>query len=107
MAAGGLDGAMQFAESILQWRHSLPQELAPSRITSWPLARIWTIVLLAMSYRFECHVYRIAKEEFRTADNQEAVAWCQQQLLEATFELDNIINRAVVHNLVQYAPSSL
>jgi hypothetical protein len=101
------EATREFANSILDWRCSLPEDLLPSRVTVWSSDNVWILILLAMSYRLECVFYRTVREHSRGSDDQEAVTWYKQQLLSSIFELDTLLNRAVVHELVQFAPSSL
>jgi hypothetical protein len=60
-----------------------------------------------MSYRLECVFYRTVREHSRGFDDQEAISWCKQHMLGAIFELDTLLNRAVVYDLVKFTPSSL
>ncbi|KAK5400806.1 hypothetical protein LTR06_011227 [Exophiala xenobiotica] len=113
IAGGGLSTITEFPDAVAHWRRSLPKELLPtedtllSRVTLKPTSNVWMIVLLAMSFRLECLYYRTARDQLRPLNNSEAIDWCTKQLFESTFELDTLLNRAVVHDLVQYAPSSL
>lgn len=96
-----------FANAILEWRSSLPNDLLPSRVSTWSSENVRILILLAMSYRLERVFYRTVREQSRGSDDQEPVKWYKQQLLSSIFELDTLLNRAVVHDLVQFAISSL
>jgi hypothetical protein len=99
--------AHEYAEEFASWRKSLPDEFSITRISTWSSDNVWIVFLLAMSYRLECLFYRIAREHFKLNYDGETLNWCQQQLIESVFELDTLINRAIVHDVVKYMPASL
>lgn len=96
-----------YAEEITTWRRQLPEDLSPARVQSWSRDNVWIIVLLALSYRLECVFYRHAREVMQQEGDKSTVSWCRQQLWGCVFELDTLMNRAVMHDLIQYCPSSL
>jgi hypothetical protein len=99
--------AHEFAEEISAWRRLLPDDLLPNRVGSWDSTNVWILILLAFSYRLECIFYRTVREHFRQSSKTEYLSWCKQQLVSCVFELDTVMNRLIVHDLVDYAPSSL
>lgn len=102
-----LPAAHTFADSMSTWRHDLPNDLLVDRVKHWNSKNVWVIILQAMSYRLECIFYRTLREHLRKLGDEDSLRWCNQQLFNSIFELDILMNRAVVHDLVQYAPSSL
>ncbi len=98
--------AYELAEAISRWRGSIPEELLIDRVTTWTSGNVWIIVLLAMSYRLECVFYRLVRERAKGVD-ADALAWSKQRLLASIFELDTLMKRAIVHDLVHLCPPSL
>ena len=68
---------------------------------------MWVVIIQAMSYRLECMFHRTLREQLQKSADQDAIRWCNEQLHKSIFELDTLLNRAIVHDLVQFAPSSL
>lgn len=101
-----LSTVYELAEAISSWRSSLPEDLLIDRVTRWSSANVWIIVLLALSYRLECLLYRWVREQTRGLD-EDAFAWSKQQLLSSIFELDTLMKRAIVHGLIKLCPPSL
>lgn len=98
---------MTYADEIATWRRRLPEDLSQSRVQFWSRDNVWIIVLLALSYRLECVFYRHAREVMHQEGDESTVSWCRQQLWGCVFELDTLMNRAVMHDLIRYCPSSL
>jgi hypothetical protein len=99
--------ARNFSESIATWRHNLPEVLLTDRVKSWSSQNVWVVIIQAMSYRLECVFHRTLREQIRKSSDEDASRWCNEQLFKSIFELDTLMNRAIVNDLVQYAPSSL
>ena len=102
-----LSNVHAFADEITTWRRMLPEELLSERVQSWSSANVWIIILLSLGYRLDCVFYRTARDHFSQSGDRDTVAWCKQQLARCVFELDTLINRAIVHNLVRLAPASM
>ncbi|KAH8595050.1 fungal-specific transcription factor domain-containing protein [Bisporella sp. PMI_857] len=98
--------AQGFAESLSAWRRALPPELSIDRVSEWNESNIWIIFLLAMSFRLECVFFRILRQRTR-AYNPELEKWARQGLQRAIFELDTLLRRAMVHDVVSFCPPSL
>jgi hypothetical protein len=99
--------AEAYAEEFCSWRTKMPEELFPDRTRSWSSQNVWILFLASMSYRLECLFYRTARQHFSQSNDLASVAWCKQQLVGCVFELDILVSRAIVHNLVKYMPASL
>lgn len=101
-----LAAAYSLADAIKLWRNSLPESLNISQISNWSSDNVWAIFLLAMAYRLECVLFRTIRRQYRGVD-EEAVEWSRKRLLSSMFELDTLLRRAMVHDVIQYCPPSL
>lgn len=98
--------ARDLADTLVDWRESLPEELLITRIAEWTTGNVWIIFLLAMGFRLECLVYRTVRHHMKGLDF-EAVRWSSQRLMAGMFELDTLLRRAMVHDVIKYCPPSL
>ncbi|KAJ0418323.1 fungal-specific transcription factor domain-containing protein [Aspergillus carlsbadensis] len=92
-----------FEHELVQWRKALPYELRPESVTAWTHDNHWILVLRAMSYRFESVLWR---EERKLHDFDEGRTMLRKQQ-DAMLELDMILERFMLHNLVELCPFSM
>jgi len=83
------------------WRNSLPDELRVSHILEWNQENSWVLVLMAFSYRMECIFYRSLRKA--NLQNEDVVRHAGHRLVDAIFELNIVIERVVMHQLVQFS----
>ncbi|RFU27849.1 hypothetical protein B7463_g8504, partial [Scytalidium lignicola] len=95
----------ELEQAISQWRRSLPAELHTDSVGDWTTDEIWILVLKAMSYRLECVLYRNLKELCAGEENSSRRALQKQQ--DAMLELDAILDRVMLHDLVASCPLAL
>lgn len=96
----------ELGEAITVWRDNLPDELRVEKIQHWDSSNIWALIICALSYRLECVVYRTIRQRARNT-KPETMALANQKLLAAIFELDTILRRGMVHDVIQYCPPSM
>jgi hypothetical protein len=94
------------AEAIEAWRQALPVDLTITSVSHWSSANSWIIFLLAMGYRLECVLFRTMRQQADGRDDQ-VLEWSTSRLLATMFELDTLLGRAMVHDVIQYCPPSL
>ncbi|EME82837.1 uncharacterized protein MYCFIDRAFT_80434 [Pseudocercospora fijiensis CIRAD86] len=102
-----VDTAREFDAALIAFRQGLPPEFHVSSIATSSTQNLWVVLLGALSQRLECVFFRIALEHFQSIGDQDNARWCKQRLFSCIFELDAVIKRAVVYDLVKFAPSSL
>jgi hypothetical protein len=59
-----------------------------------------------MSYRLECVLCRTLRQRVRGSD-PDMVLWANQELLNSMFELETLLRRAMIYDVIQYCPPSL
>ncbi|KAL7929199.1 hypothetical protein V8C35DRAFT_200448 [Trichoderma chlorosporum] len=91
--------------SFAEWRKSLPKD-APSRRSNSldRVDEIWVAGLEASCYRFECIFYRsLLGRSAAASETGERVKDLKQRLRMAVFELDAIVSRLMMANLLRFA----
>ena len=90
-----------------EWKLDLPPNLNVSLVSNWTFDNVWILVLRAMSTRFECVFFRSAREVFRTSGQHSLAQQFLQKQQDAMLELDTILTRIMLHDLVRYCPLSV
>lgn len=99
------EACREVEKSLLDWRRSLPAELFPEGVHHWTVENVWILLLMAMSYRLECILYRtLGKHPTADAASIQRAAQRQQN---AMFELDTVIERIMQNQVAQFCPLSL
>ncbi|KAL7949782.1 hypothetical protein V8C42DRAFT_311939 [Trichoderma barbatum] len=95
----------EISRSFAQWRKSLPKETSFGGSVSLDrVDEIWVATLEASCYRFECIFYRLLfNRSLAAGETDEKVNVLKQRLRMATFELDTIVSRLLVANLLRFA----
>ncbi|KAL6699269.1 hypothetical protein J3F84DRAFT_247347 [Trichoderma pleuroticola] len=95
--------------SFAEWRKSLPKDISFSRSLSPDrVDEIWVAALEASCYRFECIFYRsLLRRSLARGGTGGQVDSLKQRLRMAIFELDTIISRLVMANLLRFANLNL
>lgn len=87
------------------WRTSLHPSLKEEH-GSQPEAQYCRLVLLASSYRYECVIFRLLWQQFKSRDLASRKQ-AERRLRLATYELDILIGRALAYDLLGVLPMSL
>jgi hypothetical protein len=90
----------------MQWPSALPPELHTEAVSDWSRENVWVLVLKAMSYRLECVFYRNLREVLG-AEEDESRRRALQKQQGAMLEFDAILDRIMLHNLVEFCPLSM
>ncbi|KAL2703936.1 hypothetical protein AAEP93_005007 [Penicillium crustosum] len=96
----------ELEKKILRWQKDIPPELHCSANHEWGVDNFWVLVLEARIHVFKCMVYRTARDAFKSR-NLDISHRATQKLHHAMLELDTIIDRIMVHGLVEYCPMFL
>jgi hypothetical protein len=95
----------QISSSFRQWRDSLPK-VAPSnpRALQTRPQEISLETLEASSYRFECIFYRsLLSRSVASGEANDQIDAFKRRLRAAIFELDTIVSRLLVVDLLKFA----
>ncbi|RFU29310.1 hypothetical protein B7463_g7038, partial [Scytalidium lignicola] len=98
--------ARDLESALSAWRSSIPDEIRMDSIEDWSFSNVWALVLMAMSYRFECIFYRDLKKRSRL-DNRELAMQHERKQLNAMLHLDNVLEQIMLHNLTGFCPLSV
>ncbi|KAL6810306.1 hypothetical protein J3E69DRAFT_350156 [Trichoderma sp. SZMC 28015] len=95
--------------SFAEWRKSLPKNVSFSRSSSQDrVDEIWVAALEASCFRFECIFYRsLLRRTLARGVTGGQVDSLKQRLRMAIFELDTIVSRLVMANLLRFANLNL
>jgi hypothetical protein len=93
-------------EAIFQWKRALPPELHTEIVEDWSHENVWILVLRAMSYRLEFVFYRNVRELYKPGE-ESSIRRALQKQQNAMLELDAILNRIMLYNLVSSCPLSM
>ncbi|KAL7912463.1 hypothetical protein GGI35DRAFT_467600 [Trichoderma velutinum] len=99
----------EISRSFAEWRESLPKDISLNRSFSPDrVDEIWVAALEASCYRFECIFYRsLLRRSLTRGLSGGQVDHLKRRLRMAIFELDTIVSRLVVANLLRYANLNL
>lgn len=92
--------------ALYSWREALPPELSAETIHHWSHQNIWVLILRAMSYRLECLLYRKVRRLHGVGCDHLTLRTLQKQQ-NAMLELDTILDRIIIHDLVSCCPLSM
>ncbi|KIW30856.1 uncharacterized protein PV07_02549 [Cladophialophora immunda] len=99
------DEAFQDLEtSLLRWRNCLPVELRLETIAEWSVDNVWILFLRMDSYRYEGGFYRAWREFGRLSGDDSAFKTALRRQQNAMLEVDSVIDRLTLHELVHYCP---
>jgi hypothetical protein len=90
----------------MHWRSALPPELHTETVADWSTENVWVLVLKAMSYRLECVFYRNLREVLGAGEDESRRRALQKQQ-GAMLEFDAILDRVMLHSLVEFCPLAL
>lgn len=91
---------------MISWRRALPPELQPESVDHWSRHNIWILVLRALAHRLECLLYR--EMSSLTGDQQDnSGRRAAQKQQNAMLELDSILRRVMLYDLVEFCPFSM
>jgi len=76
-------------------------------VEEWSVETFWILVLRAMSYRLECVLYRTLRELYRAGGGEHLMHRALQKQQNAMLELDTIIDRIMLYDLVSSCPLSV
>ncbi|UKZ54440.1 hypothetical protein TrVGV298_008248 [Trichoderma virens] len=95
----------EISSSFAEWRESLPRDKSISRSVSLDrVDDIWVAALEASCYRFECIFYRsLLIRSLTGGETSGRVDVLKQRLRMAVFELDTIVSRLIMNNLLRFA----
>ncbi|KAH8690552.1 hypothetical protein BGW36DRAFT_465466 [Talaromyces proteolyticus] len=93
-------------EKIFHWRIGLPPELQFETVDNWSPENVWVLLLRAMGYRLECFLYRDMRLLLRSESDSLRSPFLQKQQ-SAMLELDSIIHRIMLYDLVGFFPLSM
>ncbi|KAH8807487.1 fungal-specific transcription factor domain-containing protein [Xylogone sp. PMI_703] len=96
----------ELESALSAWRSNLPQEMRMDSIENWSCSSVWVLVLMVMSYRFECIFYRDLKKRSRL-DNRELAIHHEQKQLNAMLHLDTVLEQIMLHDLTGFCPLSV
>ena len=93
--------------SFESWRTSLPSDLRldPPQVVTHD--DVWPAVLMAISYRFECAIYRRACRQYQGNADPSDSEWAKTRLRRAVFEMDMLIGRVMSYRMLSMLPLSL
>lgn len=89
----------------MNWRRALPPEFQLETADVWSRSSVWVFVLRALACRLECLVYRDVSGQTHEQDAFRRRAAQKQQ--NAMLELDSILRRIMLYDLVEHCPFSL
>ncbi|EHK25589.1 uncharacterized protein TRIVIDRAFT_229678 [Trichoderma virens Gv29-8] len=100
--SGASNSLAHIQEEFSAWHVSVPEPLLPNPRQD-PRDNPWHIVLIATSYRFQCMLFRWLRKHWEGKDSllSENANNC---LKLAMYELDAIIGRALVHDMLRNLP---
>ncbi|KAH8812472.1 hypothetical protein F5884DRAFT_855768 [Xylogone sp. PMI_703] len=81
------------------------RQLHTDSVGDWTTDKIWILVLKAMSCRLECVLYRNLRKI--SAGEEASTRRALQKQQDAMLELDSILDRIMLHDLVASCPLSL
>jgi hypothetical protein len=84
----------------------MPLELHTETVADWSNENVWILVLKAMSYRLECVFYRNLRKHLGLGEDQFRRRALQKQQ-SAMLEFDAILDRVMLHSLVEFCPLSM
>ncbi|PKK47096.1 hypothetical protein CI102_9625 [Trichoderma harzianum] len=101
--------AEEMSCSFAEWRKSLPKNVSFSHSSSQDrVDEIWVAALEASCFRFECIFYRsLLRRTLARGATGGQVDSLKQRLRMAIFELDTIVSRLVIANLLRFANLNL
>jgi hypothetical protein len=86
------------------WRKSLAAKMHVGGDTG---TDVYYLNIQAMSYRFECILYRLIRRRWRQSPHEDWSEWAKQRLRSAILELDTIAMRVLASGTFQDFPISL
>ncbi|KAF9892986.1 hypothetical protein FE257_012397 [Aspergillus nanangensis] len=95
----------ELTRDLAAWRSSLPEDLVPDRVGHWTSANAWVLFLWAMGLRLECWFYRAVRQRLKGVEDTDA-SWAHDRLRRCIFELDTVLERAIVNQVARYCPPS-
>ncbi|RBA10363.1 hypothetical protein FPRO05_04952 [Fusarium proliferatum] len=86
------------------WRTSLPERM--HLMASFAEGEIYHLEALTTSYRFECIMCRLLRRGRWQMSDGGLREWAQQRFRSAIFELDTIVKRVMINNMIQKLPTT-
>ncbi|KAF5979580.1 cutinase transcription factor 1 beta [Fusarium bulbicola] len=86
------------------WRTSLAQRM--QLMASFSDGEIYHLEALTTSYRFECIMCRLLRRGRWQMSDGGLREWAQQRFRSAIFELDTIVKRVMINNMIQKLPTT-
>ncbi|KIW45076.1 uncharacterized protein PV06_03493 [Exophiala oligosperma] len=92
---------------MVRWREGLPLELRTETVLQWSRDNIWILVLRALAYRFECLFYRDVSSLPPGDQQDDFQGQAAQKQQNAMLELDSILRRVMLYDLIEFCPFSI